>query len=164
MNHACKKSLIVTSAIISTLVIAACLCAALNINTFSLILRFFALAVLLITDLCFFALPYSIILVFALSLYTIIKKDYLKFNFLYMILFTIIILGITNMNIDSLYNNGPYLYNGLDIRSYWHAFCGIVLTAGVLYTFKRKDARAYVYIYTLGLLLYMTYQIVNIVD
>ena len=164
MNHACKKSLIFTSAIICVLVIIALICAFLKLNACLILLSLIILPVIFITDLCFFLFPCSIVLVFLLSLYTVISKNYSRFNLLYMILFVIIILGITNMNIDGLYSNKSYFYHGLDIRSCWYAFCGIILTTGIVCAFKRKDTRIYVYSYTLGLLLYITYQIANILD
>ena len=119
---------------------------------------------IIVSDFCFYLLPLSIPLLFIISIYTLIKRDYQKFNFLYAVLLIMISLGIASGIFEAIYENSYYAYQTGEYYSYWLVFVEIIVLASILCIAKKKDTRIYLCTYVPGLIMYFTYQIINMLD
>lgn len=136
--------------------------AALSFPTFLTIVLTFPM--LFISDVCFVLFPIAIIITFLLSIYTLISKNYTKFNNLYAALYMIIVLGIINLNVDNLCNNKTFVLHSFGHRITWYIFLGFASIISLVLISKKKDTRIYLYTYAAALLMYLVYQVVNILD
>ena len=134
------------------------------ITPLALLSMIFILPILFVTDICFILLPFSTCALLLLSLYTLIKNNFEKINFAYALLLILVTLGLINMNIESLYINNDYIYHGRDYKSWWYVFLALALCSGIIYAAKKKDSKIYLFSYTIALIFYLIYQLINILD
>ena len=123
-----KKLLITISSILFLLLITAVVCFSFE-TVWAIVV---ILPILVLADLCFFTLPVTIPLLGGLTTYSLIKKDYTKFNELYEILLIMIYTGFINMKVDQLLGNPDYFEQGCFWRLYWLVFVLLVLISLIM--------------------------------
>lgn len=133
-----------------------------NVNHLNLIwATIFALPVIFIADLCFLSLPVTVPAVLGLSIYSIVKKDYEKYNYAFEILLIIISCGIFNFAIDSLLSNYFYVQVTPCYRVYWLVFLLCTFILGIIHLRKFKDNRVYLWTFVPFLVFYMLYEVIK---
>ena len=93
--------------------------------------------------------------------YTLIKRDYEKFNSAYEIILIMITVGIINCEIDWILNLKHYVMNTNCLRLYWYTLLLILFIYGIMYVSRKKDTRLYLLIYGAFILFYLTYKVIS---
>ena len=121
----------------------------------------FALPVLFFADLCFLSLPITIPSVLALSTYTLIKKDYQKYNYAYEILLVVVSTGIINYVIDKMLDNANYVNLTHCYRVYWLMLLLSMFIVAIINLAKFKDNRVYLWTFVPLIVFYMFFEIIK---
>ena len=116
-----------------------------------------------ITDICFLILPITIISLFTLSFITLKNKSWKKHYILYAVLSFLIILGITNMELDVLTGDLIYVFDRPKYATYVIVLAGIILSSGAFFIARKKNAKLFLLTYVVGLIAYLLYKIITVV-
>ena len=152
----------ITIAGISLFIIICSLLLAFKVVTFYILWSIIIiLPILIASDICFATLPITIPILFGMTGYTLIKRDYEKFNSAYEIILIMITVGIINCEIDWILNLKHYVMNTNCLRLYWYTLLLILFIYGIMYVSRKKDTRLYLLIYGAFILFYLTYKVIS---
>ena len=121
----------------------------------------FAFPMLLIADLCYVTLPITIPVLFGLSIYSVVKKDYQKFNYAFEILLIVITCGIINFIIDRLLNNIVYVSATPCYRVFGLMFLLCAFVFGIIKLREFKDNRVYIWTFVPMIFFYMLFEVIK---
>ena len=117
----------------------------------------------LCVDLCYITLPITLLAMLGLSIYSHIKKDFVKFNKIYEILAFMIAIGYMDacfeISIMSVY--GSYYFDKLKIFMY--ILFLIFLIVNIIFIARKKDTRMFTYGFLPIFLLLVLYRYVELV-
>lgn len=117
-----------------------------------------------VADICYLILPITIPVFLGLSTYTLIKKNYEKFNTLYEVLSVVIVTGIVNAEIDWTLSIRNYVMQTNSLRVYWLAYFAVALICGCMYIAKKKDTRLYLWVYSTMIIFYLLYKAIESIE
>lgn len=122
------------------------------------------LPLLILADICFLILPLTVPILLGLSVYTLITKNYEKFNNLYLALLIMVYTGLFNWQIDNILNLKTYVIMTSGLRLYFLSFLWVLFVYGMLYISKRKDTRLYLWFYVPIVVFFLIYQIISAIE
>lgn len=160
-----KQRLIIYGSLLTVLFLYFFMLIKSDVYSFSMLWGFFiVLPILLAVDICYFMLPLTVFSLFGLSIYTITKKDYTKFNELYKWLLIMVVVGLFNLNIEKMLDSSAYVNEGSFIKLYWNAIAAVACTLNIMFLSRIKDTRVYISTYVLAVILYVFYIYADIVE
>lgn len=160
-----KKRLIVYGSLIALLFLYLFALVKMNIFSFTVLWGMLVvLPILVAVDICFVTLPITVLSVFGLSIYTLVKKDYQKFNWLYELLIMMIVLGLISYNLETLLNDYYYILSSSYIKLYWNILAVICCTLSVMFLSRIKDTRVYIATYVLTIFFHMFYLYADVIE
>ncbi len=160
-----KKRLIVYGSLVALLLLYLFILIKMHIFSFTVLWGLLVvLPIIVAADICFVTLPFTVITVFGLSIYTLVKKDYQKFNWLYELLVMMIVLGFFNYSLETLLNNNYYVMGVSLIKVYLNILAAVCCTLSIMFLSRIKDTRVYIATYVLAVLFHIFYLVADVVE
>lgn len=153
-----KKRIIIYSVV---LILLAILFYVLGFNSFWGLFVVFPIS--LFVDVCYITLPFTLLTILSLSVYSHIKKDFEKFNTLYEILAFMITIGFIDICVENAITTSYGVYEFDFSKGFVYAGFLIIAISNIIFMARKKDTRLFVYSFLPLFLLYSVYSFINMV-
>lgn len=153
-----KKQLIILFAILIFLLVSLLV---LGFNAFWALFIMFPISVCV--DICYIALPITILAMIILSIYSHIKKDFVKFNHLYQFLAFMLVIGFMDICLESAIKTRFSFYEFDYSLGIIYLIAFLVFVLNIIFITRKKDTRLFSYLILPIFLLYLLYKYIELV-